>query len=69
MKVTTVFCDNWFPPTTIEVIKWGNGEYQNQTEYRVPIDGKYPKYVIGIWKVKYKKLDSSYYCNGQQNPH
>lgn len=67
MNLKTVFCDNYFPPTIIEVIKWGNGDYQNQTEYRVPNDGKYPDYVIGVWRVKYKKLNPNYYCDGQRN--
>ena len=67
MNLKTVFCDNYFPPTIIEVIKWGNGDYQNQTEYREPNDGKYPDYVIGIWRVKYKRLNPNFYCDGQRN--
>ena len=67
MKVKTVFCNNYFPPTVIEVIKWKNGNYLNQTNYRVPVNGKYPNYVFGIWKVKYKKLDPNFYYKGQIN--
>jgi hypothetical protein len=65
--VTTIFCDNYFPPTVIEVIKWKSGKYENRTDYIVPNDGKYGKEVIGLWKVKYKKLDPDYYCEGQRN--
>lgn len=69
MLVETVYCDNYFPPTVIEVIKWSNGEYENKTDYRVPNDGIYGKEVVGIWLVKYKKLDPSYYCQGQLHVH
>lgn len=64
MKITTVF-NNYFPPTVIEVIKWGNGDYQNQTEYRIPENGIYPSYVVGVWRVTYKTINPNYYCEGQ----
>lgn len=65
MKTTTIFCDNYFSPTIIECIKWGNGDYQNQTDYREPENGVYPDYVIGVWRVKYKTINTDYYCAGQ----
>lgn len=56
MGIKTVFCDNYFPPIVIEVIKWESGEYVNKTEYRTPDDGAYGKEVVGIWKVKYNRI-------------
>lgn len=35
MVLKTVFCDNYFPPTIIEVIKYKSGEYENKTQYRI----------------------------------
>lgn len=65
MHIKTIFCDNYFPPIVIEVIKWKSGEYVNKTEYRTPHDGIYGEEVVGIWNVKYKKLDPNYCCEGQ----
>lgn len=62
----TIFCDNYFPPTIIEVMKFKDGDYQNRTEYTVPHNGEYPDYVIGVWRVKYKTLNPNYYCEGQR---
>jgi hypothetical protein len=65
MNVETIFCDNYFPPTIIECHKWKDGTFTNYTEYRVPEDGKYNPSLFGIWRVKYKKLDPDFYCEGQ----
>lgn len=67
MNLETIFCDNYFPPTIIKCNKWKDGTYTNYTEYRYPNDGKYDNSVFGIWKVKYKKLNPNYYCDGQIN--
>lgn len=67
MNVETEFCDNYFPPSVIVVMKIGEDEYKNKTEYREPEGSKYPDYVIGIWRVKYKTLNPNYYCEGQNH--
>jgi len=67
MKIEAIFCDNYFPPTVIEIIKLEEHLYETRTDYRVPSDGKYGKNTIGIWHVKYKKLNPNYYCEGQKN--
>jgi len=51
INLTTVFCDNYFPPIVIEVIKYSDNNYENRTEYRVPSDGFYDSVTIGIWHV------------------
>ena len=69
MSIETIFCDNYFPPTIIECNKWEDETYTNYTDYRHPYDGKYDKSVFGVWRVKYKKLDPAFYCEGQRNVH
>ena len=63
----TIFCDNYFPPIFIECYKYGEDEYINKTEYTEPNDGNYGNNIVGIWRVKYKKLDPNYYLKGQLN--
>lgn len=65
--VTTIFFDNYFPPTIIEVKKYNDETYLNITTDLTPNDGVYENNVIGIWRVKYKKIDPLYYCDGQRN--
>jgi hypothetical protein len=67
MNIETVYCDNYFPPTSIMVKKYKDGTYLNETTYLVPEDGIYQKQVVGLWHVKYKKLDPNYYCDGQKH--
>lgn len=65
--ITTIFCDEYFPPIIIEVNKYKDGSYLNETTYREPSDGVYEDNIIGLWKVKYKKIDPLYTCNVQRN--
>ncbi|AIX11858.1 hypothetical protein [Flavobacterium phage V157] len=65
MKVETIFCDNYFPPTIIECNKWKDETYTNYTKYTYPCGGKYDKSVFGVWRVKYKTLNPNYYLAGQ----
>lgn len=64
-EIQHVFCDNYFPPTFILVKKFKDESYILETTYSEPNDGIYEKYVVGIWKVKYKKLNPNYYLKGQ----
>jgi hypothetical protein len=69
MDIKTIFCDNYFPPTIIEVKKYKDGSYLNFTTYLKPNNGIYDARVVGIWKVKYKKINPKYYCDGQRDVH
>lgn len=63
------FCDNRFPPTIIECAFYNHFGYVNYTKYTYPNDGKYDSSVFGVWKVKYKKIDFAYWCEGQKHIH
>lgn len=67
MELTTKYCDNYFPPIIIECYLYSDGEYVLETTYNEPSDGIYDKSVFGLWRVKYKKINPNYYCQGQLN--
>jgi len=66
MEITHHFCDNWFPPTVILCSSFKD-KYFSETTYRYPEDEKYDSTVFGVWKVKYKKIDFAFWCEGQKH--
>lgn len=65
IEVVSEFCDNYFPPINIEVRNYPDNKVYNSTTYTEPSDGVYDSFLVGIFRVKYKKLNPNYYCAGQ----
>jgi hypothetical protein len=68
MKITHSLCDNWFPPTQILCSAFRDENFL-ETTYRCPDDEKYDSTVFGRWRVKYKKIDFAFWCEGQKHLH